>query len=172
MAQRGERPYKLIMNSNTNSKAMKNGAEPVRVLVADDHPIVRAGIRAELEKLSWVAIAGEASDGREALEAVRQHNPQVVFMDISMQGLNGLEATARIHKEFPKVRVIILSRHDQEEYYWHALKAGAHGYLLKGGATKELEAALRRVIGGEIYLSEVISKRLVKKLPLQQMAFA
>jgi len=160
------------MNSNTNSKSMKNGAEPVRVLVADDHPIVRAGIRAELEKLSWVAIAGEASDGREALEAVRQHNPQVVFMDISMQGLNGLEATARIHKEFPKVRVIILSRHDQEEYYWHALKAGAHGYLLKGGATKELEAALRRVIGGEIYLSEVISKRLVKKLPLQQMAFA
>jgi DNA-binding NarL/FixJ family response regulator len=160
------------MKNSVNSKATRNEKETVRVLVADDHPIVRAGIRAELEKLPWVELAGEASDGREAVEAVRRQQPEVVFMDISMHGLNGLEATARIHKEFPKVRVIILSRHDQEEYYWHALKAGAHGYLLKGGATKELQAALERVMDGEIYLSDVISQRLVKKLPLQQIAFA
>ena len=145
---------------------------PVRVLLADDHPIVRAGIRAELERLPWVNLVGEVEDGRAALEAVQRLQPHVVFMDISMQGLNGLEATARISKQFPEVKVIILSRHDQEEYYWHALKVGAHGYLLKGGSTKELEAALERVLSGEIYLSDEISRRLVKKLPLQQIALA
>ena len=87
-------------------------------------------------------------------------------MDISMPGLNGLEAAARIAKEFPEVRIIILSMHNNEEYYWRALKAGAAGYLLKKAATAELETALQRVIHGEIYLSQEISKRLLKKLPL------
>jgi len=144
----------------------------VRVLLADDHPIVRAGIRGELERLAWVELVGEASDGREALAQVKLLSPDVVFMDISMPGFNGLEATGRIAKEFPGVRVIILSRHDQEEYYWHALKAGASGYLLKRAATSELESALKRVMDNEIYLSKEISTRLVKKLPLQQMVHA
>ena len=91
-------------------------------------------------------------------------------MDISMPGLNGLEAAARIAKEFPDVRVIILSMHDNEEYYWRALKAGAAGYLLKKAATAELETALQRVVRGEVYLSREISKRLLKKLPLDGIA--
>jgi DNA-binding NarL/FixJ family response regulator len=161
-----------MKNSPPSTTPAKEPPASVRVLLADDHPIVRAGIRAELERLPWVNLVGEVSDGRAAVEAVGKLQPQVVFMDISMQGLNGLEATARINKQYPDVRVIILSRHDQEEYYWHALKAGAHGYLLKGGATRELAAALERVMGGEIYLSDEISKRLVKKLPLQQIALA
>lgn len=161
-----------VKNTHPTAKPSHSAAEPVRVLLADDHPIVRAGIRAELERLPWVTLVGEVDDGRAALEAVQKLQPQVVFMDISMQGLNGLEATARITKQFPGVRVVILSRHDQEEYYWHALKMGAHGYLLKGGSTKELQAALERVLQGEIYLSEEISRRLVKKLPLQQLAMA
>lgn len=161
-----------MKSSQTLAKPSRPPGTTVRVLLADDHPIVRAGIRAELERLPWVDLVGEVDDGRQALEAVQKLQPQVVFMDISMQGLNGLEATARINKQFPSVRVIILSRHDQEEYYWHALKVGAHGYLLKGGSTKELEAALERVMGGEIYLSDEISRRLVKKLPLQQIALA
>jgi DNA-binding NarL/FixJ family response regulator len=152
---------------------IKNPPTPtttVRVLLADDHPIVRSGIRVALEKVPWVEIVGEANDGREAIEMVKTTQPDVVFMDISMAGLNGLEATGRITKEFPKTRVVILSRHDQEEYYWHALKMGASGYLLKRAAIAEIESALKRVSGGEIYLSREISARLVKKLPLHQIA--
>jgi DNA-binding NarL/FixJ family response regulator len=98
--------------------------------------------------------------------------PDVIFMDISMPGLNGLEATARLAKESPKVRVIIVSRHENEEYFWGALKAGASGYLLKKAAVAELGSALERVIGGEIYLSQEISNQLRKKLPSQQLAFS
>jgi DNA-binding NarL/FixJ family response regulator len=149
---------------------MNKADHPVRVVIADDHPIVRAGIRAEVEKLPGTIVVGEAADGREALELVRAVSPAVVFMDISMRGLNGLEATARITKEFPQVRVIILSMHQNEEYFWQALKAGASGYLLKKAATSELGAALQRVTAGEIYLVKEMSARLLKKLPLQLIA--
>ena len=151
-------------------KLMNNSKEPIRVILADDHPIVRAGIRAELERLPSVQILAEASDGREALELAQKHRPNIIFMDISMRGLNGLEATARITKESPGVRVVILSMHQSEEYFWQALKAGASGYLLKKAATAELPTALERVMGGEIYLAREISNRLVKKLPLHQIA--
>jgi DNA-binding NarL/FixJ family response regulator len=140
------------------------------VVLADDHPIVRAGIRAELEKIPRVTVAGEAADGREAIDLIKLHRPDVVFMDISMRGLNGLEATARITKIFPHVRVIILSMHQNEEYFWQALKAGASGYLLKKATTTELAGALWRVAAGEIYLTEEIANRLVKRLPMHQTA--
>ncbi len=149
---------------------MNNADKPLRVVLADDHPIVRAGIRAELEKLPGVLIAGEASDGREAVELVRTLQPKVVFMDISMKSMNGIEATTRITKEFPNVRVIILSVHQTEQYFWQALKAGASGYLLKKAAIPELSTALERVARGEIYLTAEMSSRLVKKLPLQQIS--
>jgi DNA-binding NarL/FixJ family response regulator len=153
--------------------------KPIRVMLADDHTLVRAGIRALLEKLPGVEVVGEASDGREALKLIRTHQPDVVLIDIAMPGLNGLEAAARIMTEFPKVRVIILSMHQSEEYVWRALKAGAVGYLLKKGATSELATALQRVTRGEIYLSQEISSRLPKtfvldgitrrKTPLEQL---
>lgn len=144
--------------------------KPIRVILVDDHPIVRAGIRAELERFPWVQIAGEAADGREALDLVKAQKPDVVFMDISMPGLNGLEATARLLKEFPQLRVIILSRHENEEYFWHALRAGAVGYLLKKAAVAEIGNAVQQVAAGEIYLSRTISNRLRKKFPLHQVA--
>ena len=144
--------------------------KPIRVILADDHTLVRAGIRALLEKLPGVQVVGEAGDGREVLDLVKLHQPDVVLMDITMPGLNGLDAAARMAKEFPDVRVIILSMHNNEEYYWRALKAGAAGYLLKKAATTELATALQRVIQGEIYLSQEISKRLVKKFPSQGIA--
>ena len=148
---------------------MKSSLKPIRVILADDHTLVRAGIRALLEKVPAVEVLGEASNGREVLELVKTLQPDVVLMDITMPGLNGLEAAARMAKEFPKVRVLILSMHDNEEYYWRALKAGAAGYLLKKAATAELAIALQHVMDGEIYLSQEISARLLKKFPSQRM---
>jgi DNA-binding NarL/FixJ family response regulator len=148
---------------------MSSTVKSIRVLLADDHPIVRKGIRAELELMPGVAVVGEVSDGRQALELVGALQPDVVFMDISMPGLNGLEAATRITKEFPQVRVIILSMHHNEEYVWRALKAGATGYLLKQAAIAEMGAALRRVTGGQIYLSRDISARFIGKFPTQEV---
>lgn len=142
----------------------------MRVILADDHTLVRAGIRALLEKFPVVEVVGEAGNGRAVLDLVKAHRPDVVLMDIAMPGLNGLEATARLAKEFPEVRVIILSMHQNEEYYWRALNAGASGYLLKKAATAELETALHRVVHGEIYLSREISTRLLRKFPQHGIA--
>lgn len=142
----------------------------VRLILADDHPLVRAGIRAELESMPGVTVVGEASNGRDVLELVKSQQPDAVFIDISMPGLNGLEVLARITKEFPLIRVIILSMHDNEEYVWRALKAGAAGYLLKKAATAELATALQRVMLGEIYLSKEISTRLPKNFALDGIA--
>ena len=158
---------------------MNSTVKPIRLILADDHTLVRAGIRALLEKLPGVEVVGEAGDGREVLKLAKLHRPDVVLMDISMPGLNGLEAAARMAKEFPDVRVIILSMHPNEEYVWRALKAGAAGYLLKKAATAELATALQRVALGEFYLSQEISTLLPKnfamdgigrrKSPLEQL---
>lgn len=149
---------------------MNDPQKPIRIVLADDHTIVRAGIRAVLEKFPGVQVVGEANDGREVLGLVKQHQPDVVLMDITMPGLNGLEAAERMVKEFPGVRVIILSMHNNDEYYWRALKVGAAGYLLKKAATTELETALQQVMRGEVYLSQEISARLLKKIPLDGIA--
>ena len=144
--------------------------KPIRVILADDHTLVRAGIRALLEKLPDVEVVGEADDGREMLNLVRLHQPRIVLLDISMPGLNGLEATAQMTRDFPGVHVIILSMHHNEEYVWKALKAGARGYLLKKAATAELSTALQRVLLGEIYLSREISSRLPRNFALDGIA--
>ncbi len=146
---------------------MNNPVKSIRVMLADDHTLVRAGIRALLEKLPGVEVVGEADDGREVLKLIKLHRPDIVLMDIAMPGLNGLEAAARMAKEFPDVRVIILSMHHNEEYVWQALKAGAAGYLLKKAATAELATALQHVAHGQVYLSQEISTRLLKKFSLQ-----
>src|SRR5271165_7033358 len=142
----------------------------IRVLLADDHTLVRAGIRALLEKLPGVEVAGEASDGREVIALIKARPPDVVLMDISMPGLNGLQALARITRDFPQVRVIILSMHPSDEYVLQALKSRASGYLLKRAATAELPAALKSVLAGEIYLSRELSSRFLKQFPLQHVA--
>ena len=147
-----------------NQKPMSKPAQSIRVILADDHTLVRAGIRALLEKLPEVEVIGEADDGRQVLELVRAHQPDVVVLDIAMPGLNGLEAAERMARDFPKVRIIILSMHNNEEYVLRALKAGAAGYLLKKAATTELATALHEVVRGEIYLSQEI--KLQKTFPL------
>jgi DNA-binding NarL/FixJ family response regulator len=145
-------------------------AKLIRVVLADDHTLVRAGIRALLEQLPGLQVVGEASDGRQALDLLKTQQPDVVLMDVSMPGLNGLQALARITRDFPQVRVLILSMHPNDEYVLHALKSGARGYLLKRAASAELPAALKRVMGGEIYLSAEIASQFLKKFPLEQIA--
>jgi DNA-binding NarL/FixJ family response regulator len=134
----------------------------VRVLLADDHTLVRAGIRALLDELPDVQVVAEATDGRDALNLVKTHQPHVVLMDIAMPGLNGLEATRRMVKEFPRTNVLILSMHASEEYVWQALRGGAAGYLLKGAELAELALAIKAVTRGETYLSPPISKQVIK----------
>jgi DNA-binding NarL/FixJ family response regulator len=133
----------------------------IRVLLADDHSLVRAGIRGLIESLAGVAVVGEAGDGPEALRLAEELRPDVVLLDIGMPGLNGLEVAARLTVLDPAIRVVILSMHTAEEYVLRALRAGAAGYLLKGSAVAELELAVRAVARGETFLSPAVSKRVV-----------
>jgi DNA-binding NarL/FixJ family response regulator len=135
--------------------------KPICVLLAEDHALVRAGFRALLENLPGIQVVAEAGDGREALRLIETHRPDVVLMDITMPGLNGLEAAARVASEFPYVHVIILSMHANEEYVLQALRAGAAGYLLKDADPAELEMAVTAVARGETYLSPPVSKRVI-----------
>ena len=135
----------------------------MRVVLADDHTLFRAGLRALLEKLPDVQVVAEARDGYEAVHMVETHHPDLVLMDIAMPGLNGLEATRRLVKAFPAIRVLILSMHKSEEYVWQALRAGAVGYLLKDAELAELALALTAVTRGETYLSPPISKHLIRE---------
>jgi len=134
---------------------------PIRVLLADDHALVRAGIRSLLGTLPGVQVVGEAGDGHEALRLVETLRPRVVLMDIAMPGLNGLEATARIARDHPETRVIILSMHVSEEYAARALRAGGAGYLPKDADVRELELAIEAVARGETYLSPAVSTHVV-----------
>jgi DNA-binding NarL/FixJ family response regulator len=131
-----------------------------RILLADDHQLVRAGFRALLKQMPTVEVVAEATDGREALDLFKKHRPDVVFIDIAMPKLNGLEAIARITREFPNAMVIVLSMHANHEYVVQAIQAGARGYLIKDDAISELKAAIKGVTAGELYFSPHISKHL------------
>ncbi len=133
----------------------------IRVLLADDHKLVRAGIRSLLERMPEVEVVAEASDGCEAIQLVEQHQPQIVLMDLAMPELNGLEATRHLTLTFPEIRVLILSIYEDQEHVYQALVAGAAGYLLKGAATDELELAIRSVARGETYLSPPVSRPVI-----------
>ena len=134
---------------------------PLRVLLTDDHSLIRVGVRSLLESIRGVEVIGEASDGRGALEIIAIDPPDLVLMDIGMVGMNGLEATGRIKKDYPKIRVIILSMHASEEYVWQALRAGANGYLLKDSGLAELEEAIQSVMRGELYLTSSVNKKVI-----------
>ena len=136
----------------------------LRVLLADDHVLVRAGIHSLLNQLEGIDVVGEASNGREALELVEMHRPAIVLMDIDMPELNGLEATARIVSRFPSVRVIILSVHGTEEHVLQALRAGAAGYLLKNISPAELDQAIRSVNEGNNHITDSVAKHVVARL--------
>src|SRR4029077_12032214 len=131
-----------------------------RVMLADDHQLVRAGFRALLKQIPAVEVVAEAADGREALDLFKKHRPDVVLIDIAMPKLNGLEAIARMTREFPNAKVIVVSMYANREYVVQAMQAGARGYLIKDDAVSELKSAIKGVTAGELYLSPHISKHL------------
>jgi DNA-binding NarL/FixJ family response regulator len=133
----------------------------MRVLLADDHTLVRAGIRALVAAIPGVEIVGEAGDGQEALALILETRPDVALVDVSMPGLNGLELAARVAREAPQTRVAILSMHGTPSHVAQALRAGVKGYVLKDAAADELPVLLRAVMRGEIYLSSAISRHVV-----------
>ena len=133
----------------------------LRVVLADDHALVRAGFRSLLEALAGVQVVGEAADGREALRLIGELRPDLALIDIAMPELNGLEVVGRAAKEHPRTRVIVVSMHAQDEYVRRALVAGAAGYMLKHADGRELEMAIRAVAAGETWLSPSVSKKVV-----------
>ncbi len=134
----------------------------IRVLLADDHTIVRQGLRSLLDSHKDIEVVGEAKDGRHAIEKAEQLIPDIVVLDITMPNLNGIEATRQIKKLNPEIKVIVLTVHDNEEYVHQVLKAGASGYLLKESAVSDLVSAMHAVKKGDIFLSPTISKVVVK----------
>lgn len=134
----------------------------IRVLMVDDHTILRDGIRALLNLYDDIEIVGEASDGKDALTKVMRLRPDVVIMDIAMPGLGGLEATLEIRKISPESRVLVLSQHDNKEYVHSVLRAGAYGYVLKKAAGSELVAAIRAVYRGESFLDPSIARTVIE----------
>jgi DNA-binding NarL/FixJ family response regulator len=135
---------------------------PVRILLADDHGVVRKGLRYLLERQPGMEVVGEAGDGREAVQLAEVANPDVAIVDIAMPLLNGIEATAQIVKRNPRTHVIILSMHADEDYLLSALNAGAKGYLLKESAEDDLVDAVRAVAGGSPFFSPQVSKNLLE----------
>ena len=133
----------------------------LRVLLADDHALVRAGMRALLAELPGIEVVAETGDGREALRLVRERKPDIALLDISMPELNGLEVVGRIAHDHPNTRVIMVSMHGDDESVRRALVAGAAGYLLKNSDRRELELALRAVARGDTWLSPSLTKRVV-----------
>ncbi len=133
----------------------------IRVLVADDHTIVRQGLRALLEVNPDIAVVGEAGDGAEAARLSAELHPDVVVMDISMPVQDGLAATRTIKREAPGAQVLILTMHESDEYFFRVLQAGASGYVLKRAAPSDLIAAIRAVARGEVFLHPAVARRLV-----------
>ncbi len=133
----------------------------IKVLLAEDHTIVRKGLHSLLEKEIGIEVVGEAEDGREAVRKAEKLQPDVVVMDIAMPGLNGLEATRQIKKRFPEMKIIILTVHANEEYVLQTLRAGASGYLVKKAAPADLIEAIQAVYKGDSFLSPSISKTVI-----------
>jgi DNA-binding NarL/FixJ family response regulator len=135
--------------------------KPIRVLLADDHTLVRAGIRSLLETIENLEVIAESGDGREALELISRHRPDVALLDIGMPGMNGIEIARQSIQASPKTKIVILSMYDDKTHVTQAIRAGVAGYLLKGAAVVELPLAIKAVLAGELYLTPRVSRHLV-----------
>jgi two-component system response regulator NreC len=136
-------------------------SNPIRILICDDHVLFSEGIKAILRAEAGLEVVGEARDGRQAVEKVKELHPDVVLMDIAMPDLSGFEATRRVHDADPSVRVLMLTMHDEEELVARCLEAGAAGYIIKDAPASQLVYAIETVMKGERYLSPVVLKKVV-----------
>ena len=134
----------------------------LNVLIAEDHTLVRSGIRALLESSPDVAVVGEAGNGRQAVELARSLSPGLILMDVGMAELNGIDAARQIHETSPAVRIVMLSMHEDQQYVFESLKAGAAGYVLKGAAFAELLTAIQTVMSGKNYISPALSAAVME----------
>ena len=150
--------YLLMALSDRN---VSLGARPARILIADDHEVMRLGIRNLLESVSNWTVSGEASTGREAVELALESPPDVIIMDITMPILNGLDAAREISKSLPKTKTILLTQHEEDVYVSGALEAGVRGYVLKNQVASDLLHAVQRVSSGQVYLSPGVSQAVV-----------
>jgi DNA-binding NarL/FixJ family response regulator len=137
---------------------------PIRVLIADDHALVRAGIRALVEKIEGVVVVGEAGKGSEALELVKDLRPNLILLDITMPDGGGFEVLDQVTKKYPEIRVIVLTVHEAGEYAIRALREGAAGFLPKSAASTELELAIQTVVRGESYISPETSRKTLLEI--------
>jgi len=139
-------------------------SDQIRIIIADDHDILREGLRGILQKQPDIEIVGEADNGRNAVELAKELSPDIVIMDITMPDLNGIEATRRILKEIPGIQIIALSMHNDRQFVRRMLDVGASGYLLKQSASRELVTAIRAVRAGNFYLSKLITDISIEEL--------
>jgi DNA-binding NarL/FixJ family response regulator len=145
--------------------------KPIRLLVSAQHAIVRAGIRALVEQIPEVEVVAEAIDSRQHLQLIEEHNPDVLLLDVVLPSVTAVESLKEIVESFPKVRVIVLTLHESEEYVVQAFRAGAAGYIPKSAASTELEKAIKAVAAGESYLGSELSKQAVLKYLNDPRAF-
>jgi RNA polymerase sigma factor (sigma-70 family) len=151
------------MSQRTNEISKQDTAAPsIKILLADDHDILRQGLTLLFETQADIHVIGEARTGREAIEQTRLLAPDIVVMDISMADIDGLEACQQIRKSYPDTQVLILTMHESEEYFLQALRIGASGYLVKKAAPTELSTAIRTLAHGEIYLYPGLAKALIR----------
>jgi two-component system response regulator NreC len=147
--------------SPTNGAGPARASGKIRVLLADDHTILRAGVRMMLNAQPDIEVVGEASDGRQAITEAQRLLPDVILMDITMPDLNGIEATRQVKRLLPEIKVLVLTMHENEEYLFQVLRAGASGYMLKEAADTELISAIRIITNGSFYLSSSAQSMMV-----------
>ncbi|GAA3526477.1 response regulator transcription factor [Aeromicrobium panaciterrae] len=134
---------------------------PIRVLLADDHPVVRSGLRALLESLPDYEVVAESPDGESAIREAQLVRPDVVLMDIRMPGIDGIEATRRLRAAVPETAILVLTMFDDDDTVFAAMRAGAQGYLLKGAEQVEIDRGIRAVVAGEAIFSPGVAQRVL-----------
>lgn len=157
------------MSETANPIPPASAAATTRIMLIDDHPLVRDGLRARLETVPGLEVVAEAGNAEEALAAAALHQIDLTLMDINMRGINGIELTARFHALHPEIAVLILSMHDKAEYVMQSIQAGARGYVLKDAPSQDIVHAIETVRSGGIYYSAALARQLTQPLPVREL---